>query len=338
MTPQFHPALVNPPWGDPAVYVDFLHERRAILFDLGDITALPTRKILRVSHIFVSHAHVDHFIGFDHLVRICLGRRKTVHIYGPPGFTRRVEFRLAGYTWNLVENYPYDFTVVAVEVHPDGAALSALFRCRNRFQREEEKEFSIRDNILLEEDTFRIRAVFLDHRIPSMAFSLEEKNHVNIMKNRIEDMGLRVGPWLAGLKGAVIRDEPESAGFRAWWKEGGRVVEREVALGELKEKALRVVRGQKIVYVTDAAPTRENGGKIVELARDADYLFIETVFLDAEAERAMERRHLTARRAGLLAREAGAARVVPFHFSPKYKGMEEKLREELERASKGHAG
>lgn len=336
MTPRFHPILVNTPFSDPAVYVDFLHERRAILFDLGDITAFPTRKILRISHVFVSHTHVDHFIGFDHLVRLCLGRRKTVHIYGPPGFTKRVECRLAAYTWNLVENYPYDFTIIAFEFHPDGRAISAAFRCRNRFQRESEREFTLREGIIAEEETFRIRAAFLDHRIPCMAFSLEEKNHVNILKNRIEEMGLRVGPWLSGLKEAVIRDEADSTVFSAWWKEDGRRVERGVTLGELKGKALRVVKGQKITYVTDAAPTPENGRKIVELAAGSDYLFIEAAFPHSEAKRAMERCHMTARQAGLLALEAGAARVVPFHFSPKYKGMEEMLREELENARNGY--
>ena len=46
MRPHLHPSLVNGPDGDPAMYVDFLHERRAILFDLGNIALLPPRKIL----------------------------------------------------------------------------------------------------------------------------------------------------------------------------------------------------------------------------------------------------------------------------------------------------
>jgi len=30
MTPQFHPSLVNSPFDDPVVYVDFLDELRAL--------------------------------------------------------------------------------------------------------------------------------------------------------------------------------------------------------------------------------------------------------------------------------------------------------------------
>ena len=73
MKPVLHAQLVNSPFGDPCLYIDFLFERRALQFDLGDISRLSARKLLRISHIFVSHTHMDHFIGFDSIVRVCLG-------------------------------------------------------------------------------------------------------------------------------------------------------------------------------------------------------------------------------------------------------------------------
>jgi ribonuclease Z len=78
------------------------------LFDLGEIASLSPRKIQRVDQIFVSHAHIDHFIGFDHLLRFLVGREKTVHLYGPSGFAERVFHKLQAYRWNLVESYPCD--------------------------------------------------------------------------------------------------------------------------------------------------------------------------------------------------------------------------------------
>jgi ribonuclease Z len=329
MTPQFHPSLVNGPFDDPAVYVDFLFERRALLFDLGDIRALPTRKILRLTHIFISHTHIDHFIGFDHLLRLCLGREKRIHLFGPPGFIARVEHRLASYTWNLVESYPSDFTLVAAELHPDGRSISAEFHCCRRFSRENERTEQLLDGILLDEETFRIRAAFLDHKTVCMAYALEEKSHVNIMKNRLLELGLPTGPWLGELKRAVLRGEPDDYRIRAWWHATGGVVERHFALGELKREILQVVPGQKIAYVTDAAYTPANAARIVDLARGADYLFIEATFLDADRERARERHHLTALQAGRLAGQAGVARAIPFHFSPRYQGLEDQLREEF---------
>jgi ribonuclease Z len=331
MTPNFLPSLVNCPFDDPALYVDFLHERRALLFDLGDIAALPHRKILRISHVFISHTHVDHFIGFDHLVRLSLGRALRTTLFGPPGFVEQVGHRLAGYTWNLVSNYPYDFVVTAVEVRPDGSGRSADFRCRDAFRPGDETPRLFPGGLLLDEETFRVRCEFLDHRIPSMAYALEEKNHVSIMKNRLDEMGLVTGPWLAELKRAVLRGEPDDLPVRASAVEG----ERTIPLGELRERALLVVPGQKIAYVADTAPTEANDRRIVSLAAGADYLFIESPFPEVDAERAAERSHLTARRAGRLAREAGVARVEPFHFSPRYQDREEMLREEIRTAFRG---
>lgn len=330
MTPQFLPCLVNGPFDDPGVYVDFLFERRALLFDLGDVSALSPRKILRLTHIFVSHTHIDHFIGFDQVLRLCLGREKRLHLFGPPGFTTRVEHRLASFTWNLVESYPTDFTVVASELHPDGGCITAEFHCCRGFRRECERTEQLSGNILLDEETFRIRTAFLDHKTVSLAFALEEKCHVNIMKNRLTELGLSTGQWLAELKRAIVRGEGDDTRFRAWWQGAAGVEERHYPLGELKRMILNVVPGQKIAYVTDAAYTPANAARIIELAQGADYLFIEATFLHEEHERARERHHLTALQAGQLARQAGVARVIPFHFSPRYRGMEEKLRQELE--------
>src|SRR5688572_27162298 len=115
MRPLFHPTLVNGPTGDPVVYIDCLFQHRALLFDLGDIQQLPPRKILRVSDVFVSHAHMDHFMGFDWLLRVCLGRGLSIRLYGPPGFVDQVGHRLRAYTWNLVEGYDTDLTLEVTE-------------------------------------------------------------------------------------------------------------------------------------------------------------------------------------------------------------------------------
>lgn len=335
MKPLFHPNLLNSTFGDPGLYIDFLFEKRAILFDLGELSHIPARKLLRVSHVFVSHTHVDHFIGFDHLVRLLLGRDKTLHIYGPPGFVDQVWHRLASYTWNLVHNYPTDFTIAAREIHPDGKMLGAEFRCREAFQSRDNESHPADSWILMDEETFLIRTTFLDHKIPVLAFSLEEKNHVNVMKNRLTEMGFPVGPWLTELKNAVIRGVDDDTPFRVWWKEGNELVERFLPLGRLKESILKIVPGQKITYVTDAAYTPSNAGRIVDLARASDYLFIEASFLNEDEERAREKCHLTTRQAGQMAREAGAARVLPFHFSPKYTGFPERLYAEVTEALSG---
>lgn len=334
MKPLFHPHLINDPFDDPALYIDFLFQKRALLFDLGDLHLLPSRNILRLSDIFVSHTHMDHFSGFDRLVRILLARDKRLRLFGPSGFLNRVEHRLASYTWNLVENYPVDFTISAGEF--DGKELRcARFRCRNRFGREGEEVSPVVDGVLLDEETFRIRSVVLDHKTPCLAFALEEKNHVNIMKDRLLKLGLPVGPWLTELKTAVLRGDPENKLFRVWWRECGVVQERFLDLEFLKQEIVRIVPGQKITYVTDVVCNPENVFRIKELATGSDCLFIEAMFLHEEEARAREKYHLTARQAGMLARETGAVQVIPFHFSAKYAGRSEELRREVAEACQG---
>jgi ribonuclease Z len=323
--PPYHPFLVNDPFGDPGLYVDFLFERRALLFDLGDLHELPPRKILRLSDIFVSHCHMDHFMGFDWFLRICLGRERGVRLYGPPGFLDQVEAKLSGYTWNLVHRYENDFALTVTELAEDGAARHALFRVRNAFRREAEESLRLEDLVLVDEPGFRVRAVFLDHGTPCLAFALEEKVHVNIWKNRLAGMGLPVGPWLQGLKRAVLEGRPADTPIDV--PDG-----RSFPLAALMP-SLRLTPGLKIAYVTDAVSSTENDRRIVDLAREADWLYIESVFLDEDAERAARKMHLTAGQAGRLGRAAGARNVVPFHFSPIYREREAELREELEQAT-----
>lgn len=328
MTPLFHPQPVNDPFGDPAVYVDFLFERRALLFDLGDLAALPARKLLRLSHVFVSHTHMDHFAGFDRLLRLSLGRDRALTLFGPPGFVDQVAHRLASYTWNLVQNYPTDFTIVAVEWHDSGSLPRAQFRCHARFRREPLDPLPCRDGILLDEEEFRVRTTRLDHDIPCLAFALEEKLHLNVWKNRLDELGLPTGPWLQDLKRQVRRGAADDTPVHIAWHDHAGRHERSLPLGQLKDEVLQVVPGQKIGYVVDTVFHAENAARIVDLVQGADILFIETVFLESDAERAATRYHLTARQAGRLAREAGVRQLEPLHFSPRYSDQPEALRQE----------
>lgn len=325
MKPLFHPRLVNDPFGDPGLYIDFLFDRRALLFDLGDLHPLSARQLLRVSHAFVSHAHMDHFSGFDALLRILLGRAKVLHLFGPPEFLDRIEHKLAAYTWNLVGGYESELVVRATEAHPDRGLLTADFRSRDGFRRGPVSPVPLTDGVLLDEETFRVRTAFLDHKIPCLAFSLEEKFHVNVWKTGLERLGLPVGPWLRELKSAVARGEPDETPMGP----------RGVPLGVLKAEALRIVPGQKITYVTDVVHHAGNAAAVVDLARGADWLFIEATFARDDEERAAEKHHLTSAQAGRLARRAGAKRLIPFHFSPKYAEEGDRLALETQQAFEG---
>ena len=331
MRPIIHCDLVNGPFGDPVVYADFMFEGRALLFDMGDLSALPARKLLRVSHAFVSHTHMDHFADFDRLLRLLLGRDKTVSLYGPADFIDRVQHKLQCYTWNVVRNYVGNLTLEIYEVHGGGLLRRARFESRRVFQREEMSERRMDDDVLAACGTVLVRAAILDHGTPCLGFALEEPVHVNVWKARLNAMGLEVGKWLRDLKQAVVSDLPSTTPITALLRTGTRKVPIVLPLGELRH-AVETVPGQKVAYIVDVRGHEENTARIERLAAGADTLFIECAFLHSELAHATQKNHLTARQAGILARQARVQRLVPCHYSTRYTGRGDELVREAERA------
>jgi ribonuclease Z len=325
MTWLVQTSLVNEPFSDPGLLIDFRFGRRALLFDLGDLTPLSPRQLLRVSHAFVSHAHMDHFAGFDRLLRVCLNRTMPLHVVGPDGFVDRVEHKLKGYTLNLLGEHSPDFLIVAAEFNGDGFRRMCKFHARESFTRREMDPVRLPPGMLLDDEQFCVKGTVLDHGTSCLAFAFEEKLRVNVWSEGLKRLRLPVGSWLNDAKRLVRQGAPDE-------QEVVISLDRSIPLGVLREHALRTGSGQKIAYVVDAAYHDQNIGKIVALARGADQLFIEAAFLDVDAEVAAQRQHLTARQAGSIAKLAGATRLIPFHFSARYRDLEERIRSEVEQA------
>src|SRR5512134_907133 len=115
MRSVFHPFLPNGTFGDPVLWVDLPDEGHSVMLDLGELAAIPARKLLRVGRVVVTHAHMDHFVGFDQLLRLSLGREPELRLTGPAGFLGHVAGKIAGYTWNLIESYPVSLTAEEVD-------------------------------------------------------------------------------------------------------------------------------------------------------------------------------------------------------------------------------
>ncbi|QPQ54030.1 hypothetical protein IC614_06515 [Allosphingosinicella flava] len=318
MRSTLHPSLVNGRSGDPALFVDTLHQRSALLFDFGDLSALGAGDLLRVSHAFVTHMPIDRFIGFDTLLRTLVGRDKTVRLVGPEGFADRLYHKLQSYEWHLANLCAADLVFDVLEVEREGWARSARFRFQRKFSLEDEREFSIEDGLILVEPEREVRAAILDHHGPSLAFAVQERAHVRIWKKRLDARGLPMGTWLQTLKKAIMlgaQDDcpvPTPKGL--------------LPLAELRDLAT-VTDGQTLVYVAGAADTQANRDAIVRLARGADMAFIAAPFAAGDADQARRSEHLTTRAAGEIARAAGVRRIEPFHFSPHHAGEEHMMAE-----------
>lgn len=338
MNPSFSSYLVNDVFGDPGLYVEVRWSKRAFLFDLGHNDGLGPTRLLRANDIFVSHTHMDHFIGFDAVLRVALGRGKTLRLFGPPGLIDNVQGKLRGYTWNLVDGYPL---IIEVQEFHQHETRQAFFHAGNGFRASVQP---VRPLVLqsqthlftvLEDPMFTVKAVALNHRIPSFAYSLEEQFHINVNKQKLHEAGLPVGAWLKDVKQYIWQGRPDDFRFTATLYDEHRREEREFVLGKVRERFLTISRGQKIAYVVDARYDEENEAKIVCLAQGADVFYCESPYLDVDAEKARDRYHLTARQAGLMARKARVRDLVVFHFSPRYTGQGEALEREAMEAFQG---
>jgi len=315
MKQTFHATVVSNPFDDPFIYIRIIREKRALLFDLGDIKGIESGNLLRVSDIFVTHTHMDHFIGFDMLLRILLRRDSPLKIFGPEGIIGCIEGKLRGYAWNLIKDYPIKIDVFEIKgrhIYHSG------FYAENSFVRTDNPPSEFNE-VLLKDSLFTIKGLILTHQIPVMAFSLKEDFHININKEILSEMGLPVGPWLSDFKKA-LRKNYDNNKKRLIQCEHPEILEINGIRYPIDElmRIATITKGQQISYVMDISPTDENIEKLIPFIKDSDYLFCEAYFLEKDRERAIGRHHLTAADAGRLAREAGVGNLIVTHFSPRY--------------------
>src|SRR6478736_1655578 len=109
--------LVNGSTGDPSLFVDDPGRNNALLIDCGENAALGDDRLGDLETVFLTHHHIDHFIGFDRILRANLDRDKALHIYGPEGTIRKVYRRIKSYEFPF---FPFQKLVLeVVEVSDD---------------------------------------------------------------------------------------------------------------------------------------------------------------------------------------------------------------------------
>ncbi len=298
--------LVNGVFGDPLLHVRMRHQKRSLLFDLGDTVRLPARIVHQVTDVFLSHAHFDHIGGFLWFLRSCIGSPRLRRVFGPPGTAEHLAGMIAGIRWDRVGERGPVFEVSEVfsgrlERHRLRAGEPARERLDDR---------AIGNGVLLEEPELEVRAVELDHGIPVLAFALVERRVLHIRKDRLEALGLAPGSWLGELKRSVLDGRAHAT---IALPNGER---REA--GELANDLVLSRPGGKLVYATDLDDSEANRKVLAELAWRASFFYCEASFLEKDARLARATQHLTARAAGEIAKAADVERLVPFHFSKRY--------------------
>ena len=136
---------------------------RFFLIDCGEGTQVQLRKYQlsyqRISHVFISHLHGDHYFGLIGLISSMhlLGRNKDLHIYAHQELKQIIDFQLSASNTEL--NFPLFFHSIPDE----------------------------REQLLFEDDGISVRNILLNHSIKCSGFIFQEKKSKRkILKDKIK--------------------------------------------------------------------------------------------------------------------------------------------------------
>lgn len=262
-----------------------LDERRSFwLFDCGEGTQhqilRSPLKLSKLENVFITHLHGDHLFGLPGLIssRAYQGGDTPLTIYGPQGLKRYITTVLELSESRI--NYKMDI------VEHDGGTV-------------------------FEDESFRVEAALLDHRIPSYGYRIIEKDQPGKLDTALlKKYGISPGPLYGKLKRGESVQAPND-----------KTVHAAEVLGKSK-------KGRIVTILGDTRPCPA----ALELAKDADVLVHESTFLHELAGIAHTYHHSTARQAAEAAKYAGVKELFLTHFSSRYKNNEqmERIQQEAE--------
>jgi ribonuclease Z len=268
------------------------------LFDCGKASYLTIADVMRLKAVFITHTHVDHFVNFDAIIRNRAGSRVPLTITGPENISKNVQGKLMAYTWNLLRPNGSYFEVR--EIMAEG--IYKIFRLYSPTWKLKYIE-TVESSKVFEFEKISSWFSVLDHKIPSIAYRIEEENHVNI-----SEFPFRPGPWINTLKNAYQAGDSQ------------RIIDvfSEKILAQDLFKYLKITAGYSLGYAMDHLGGGLNHQKLEIFFKAVDELYIESFFRHADLDYARRHHHCTAYLSGLLARQAGVKKLHLVHHSRRY--------------------
>jgi len=253
----------------PAVLIQRKGEQ--LMFDCGEGVQRQMIKAKAGFHrkmrVFISHMHGDHVLGLPGLLQTMalLDRERKLDVYGPPGINLFIE------SIRETVQFVLTFPVEIQEIEEAG--------------------------VICDEEEYTVQAVWANHVIPSLAYTLVEKSRPGrFYPEKAKILGVPEGPMWSRIQHGHKVKLPD-----------GRVVKPEQVLGPPRP-------GRKIVYTGDTRPFKG----FVKFADGADLLIHDATFDDDLAERAEEDGHSTSSQAAENAKKAKVKRLVLTHISARY--------------------
>ncbi len=158
------------------------------------------------------------------------------------------------------------------------------------------------EGIVHQDGEFTIEAKFLEHGVDNIGWRVKERDRRKFDRESLER---------AGIKGPLVRELERAGQVNV----NGKVIRLD-DVSRLKE-------GDVFSIAIDTLPC----AAAVDLAKGAKLFLCESTYLETESELAKKHHHLTAKQAGLIAKEAGAEKLVLTHFSARYQDSEDFAKE-----------
>ena len=311
--------LVNGSTGDPALFIDDDGRDNALLFDAGENSALDDASLGDLEAVFITHHHVDHFIGFDRIVRANLDRDKALHVFGPAGTITKVYNRIKSYEYPF---FPFQKIVLELhEVMPD-RLLSAPLLCAERFPKPKVTETAWEAPMIFQSSGLSVEAAFVDHTVPCLAFAVVAEPRISLDEARLAKNPVPKGRWVNEVINLLQTSAPLETPVTL------PSDSPPLLLGELKARYFVETPGSRVAYVTDTAWNDTVRPRLLPLAKGARRLYCDSFYAAAQSSQAEKYRHMTATQAAEFAREAEVEELVLIHFASRYKGQYQALVDE----------
>lgn len=277
-----------------------------LLFDCGEgcLDDLDFSEVREIDHLFFSHLHMDHVAGFDRYFRCNYDRPgRTNSFWGPVGTHEILQHRFLGYLWNLHDGMKGRCLVHTIA--PE-RVLCHRYELQETYSIAHLQPTKASIDLLIDEPSYQVRPLFLNHGTSSIGYVVQEKPRNNIDIERLESLNLKPGPWLKHLRGGGDPNTdlgPEAGGMR---------------LGELAEKVIVTTPGESIAYLTDFIVDDQEIDNLAKKLQGCRHLICESQYLSEDRELAVKNHHLTAIESAKIAARAQVDELTLIHISTRY--------------------
>ncbi|MEZ4984386.1 MAG: ribonuclease Z [Saprospiraceae bacterium] len=255
---------------------------RGLLLDCGEGIQIALQKAgigqHSVDYVFISHLHGDHTYGLPGVLNLWAlnGRNRPLTIFAPEGLEEMINtiFRI-----NQARiPYPIHWKTTVYDDAP----------C-----------------VILEETSFQVTTIPLNHRIPATGFLIREKPRLrNIRPEAITRWSI------------PFKEIPAIKAGAGWTHPDGTFLPHETL-------TVAPAPPRSLAYCFDTRPHEA----MLPVIQGVDVLFHEATFLHDLLDKAQHTGHSTARQAAETAQRAGVKHLILGHFSARYLHLAELLAE-----------